>query len=173
MSRKPEAKAAAGIDPQAYRALMRQQAGAVTVIAVGKPGDRTGLTATAVCSVSDKPPTLLICVNRNASAHKRIAAEGAFSVNVLARDQEPLAMRFSGQTGHEGEARFDAGEWTTAATGAPILKRAIASLDCVLVEEHETSTHSIYIGRVRDGRVREDAEPLIYFRGAFCVVAKP
>ena len=171
MSGKSSEPASDSIEPQAYRTLMRQQAGAVTVIAVGRPGDRTGLTATAVCSVSDSPPTLLICVNRNASAHRKIAAEGAFSVNVLARDQEALALKFSGRAGLEGEARFEAAEWTTAATGAPVLKRAIASLDCELVEEHMTATHSIYLGRVRAGHAREDAEPLIYFRGAFCTVS--
>ena len=42
-------------------------------------GRRTGLTATAVCSLSDDPPSLLVCVNRNASAHPRFARNGALA----------------------------------------------------------------------------------------------
>ena len=68
---------------------MRHLAGAVTVIATGAPGHRFGLTATAVCSLSDEPPTLLVCVNRPASAHDVISRNGNFSVNLLADDQEP------------------------------------------------------------------------------------
>lgn len=156
------------MDSNAYRLLMRQQAGAVTIIAVGDAGNRTGLTATAVCSLTDSPPTLLVCVNRTASAHSPIRQTRTFSVNLLARDQVPLAMSFSGKVGLEGEARFSADEWMTLTTGAPVLKHALASIDCELADEHGFDTHSIFIGRVRDGRTRDGADPLIYFRGSFC-----
>lgn len=155
------------MDPQNYRTIMRHQAGAVTIIAVGDAGNRTGLTATAVCSLTDNPPTVLACVNRNASAHKPIKAARAFSINLLARDQMALAACFSGRVGLDGEARFAQHEWMTLATGAPVLRNALASLDCELTEEHEFMTHSIFIGRVKAGQHREHAEPLLYFRGAF------
>ncbi len=154
------------MDQTAFRNLMRQQAGAVTIITVGRTGNRTGLTATAMCSLTDSPPTILICVNKTASAHAPIKAMGAFAVNVLAKQQEDLARRFSTKK-LEGEARFDADDWETLATGAPILKGTIASLDCALVAEQDVETHSIFIGRVKAGRFREDVEPLLYFRGEF------
>lgn len=160
------------MDAQAYRAIMRNQAGAVTIIAVGDAGKRTGLTATAVCSLTDSPPTVLACVNRSASAHKPIQAMRAFSVNLLARDQEHLAMSFSGRVGLEGEERFSAAEWTTLSTGAPVLKNALASLDCELTDEHGFDTHSVFIGRVCDGRWRDNVEPLLYFQGSFWDVVK-
>jgi flavin reductase (DIM6/NTAB) family NADH-FMN oxidoreductase RutF len=155
------------MDSQAYRAIMRHQAGAVTIIAVGDAGNRTGLTATAVCSLTDTPPTLLACVNRTASAHRPIRATCAFSINLLARDQLDLAMRFSGKAGLEGEQRFSDDEWQTLTTGAPVLRNALASLDCELADEHGFDTHSIFIGRVKDGAFREHAQPLLYFRGDF------
>lgn len=159
------------MDQQKFRNLMRHQAGAVTIIAVGKAGARTGLTATAMCSLTDSPPTILVCVNRNASAHKPIQKAKCFGVNVLALEQQALAKRFSSKQ-LEGEARFDKDDWETLATGAPILKGTIASLDCELVAEHEVETHSIFIGRVKDGRFSEKHEPLLYFRGDFWNVDK-
>ena len=160
------------MDAQAYRAIMRNQAGAVTIIAVGDAGNRTGLTATAVCSLTDSPPTLLACVNRSASAHAPILTMRSFSINLLARDQHELAMAFSGRAGLEGEARFAPQEWITLATGAPVLKNALASLDCELTDEHGFDTHSVFIGRVRDGHTRENVEPLLYFQGSFWDLVK-
>ena len=146
---------------------MRHQAGAVTVIAVGQPGARTGLTATAVCSLSDDPPTILACVRRTASAHDVIHRLGVFSVNLLASDQQDVAEVFSGSLGVSGEGRFMGDKWTTLVTGAPVLRNALASLDCRLEEQHGFATHSIFIGSVLDGCVRNEAEPLLYFRGDY------
>ena len=154
------------MDAAKFKNLMRHQAGAVTIITVGQAGDRTGLTATAMCSLSDTPPTVLICVNRNASAHAPIRKCKCFAVNLLASDHFDLAKRFSTKL-VEGEARFDADAWDTLETGSPTLKGALATLDCQLADEHEFKTHSIFIGEVKDGRFREDVEPLLYFRGDF------
>ncbi len=153
------------MEPQDYRNLMRQQAGAVALIATGPHGGRTGLAATAVCSLTDTPPTLLVCVNQSASAHDVIAATGSFSVNLLCPSHQDLVALFSGQTELQGEARFDDSLWQTLQTGAPVLKDALASFDCEVVATNRVSTHAIYIGEVRDGRARDGADPLVYFRG--------
>ena len=146
---------------------MRHQAGAVTLISTGKHGNRTGLIATAVCSLTDSPPTLLICVNQSASAHKLIADTGSFCVNLLCPSHTDLVGVFTGKTGLAGEARFDDALWRTLVTGAPVLKDALASFDCEVVDTKKVSTHTIYIGEVRDGAAREAEEPLVYFRGGF------
>ncbi|WP_246812333.1 flavin reductase family protein [Microvirga sp.] len=70
---------------------MRPLAGGVTIIATEHEGRRTGLAATAVCSVSADPPTVLICINAGASAHEPIRESGRFSVNLLARGQDDIA----------------------------------------------------------------------------------
>ena len=162
------------MDQQTYRDIMRYHAGAVTIISVGVPGGRTGLTATAFCSLTDDPPTVVACINRNASAHDLIAQHQAFCVNVLASLQQDVAMRFAGRVGHEGEQRFDADAWTTLSTGAPVLQGALANLDCEVIETLDGKTHTIYLGRVKAGRINGDERPLIYFKGEFCdVKAKP
>jgi flavin reductase (DIM6/NTAB) family NADH-FMN oxidoreductase RutF len=156
------------MDAPRYRALMRHQAGAVTIIAAGHVGTRGGLTATAFSSLSDNPPTVLVCVQRRSGTHAVIVASKAFSVNILAHEQQDLAERFSGKSGVSGEQRFAAGGvWETLATGAPVLDGALASLDCELLDEHAFATHSIFIGRVVDGRFRSEGIPLLYFRNDY------
>lgn len=156
-----------GLEAEAFRAGMRHLAGAVTVIATGAPGERYGLTATAVCALSDDPATLLVCVNRSASAHDVISRNRSFSVNLLADDQEPVAARFAGRAGLKGEARFAGGDWQPLVTGAPTLVDAVARFDCEVTQEHVFASHTIFIGRVVAAAARDGAEPLIYLRGAF------
>lgn len=151
-----------------FKQAMRQCAGAVALVTVGREnGRRTGLTVTAVCSLSDDPPSLLVCVNRKASANPRIREDRHFGVSFLNQEQLPLALTFSGQNGVDGDDRFGFGNWSTGVTGAPILDDAIASFDCELCDEFDTRTHSIFIGHVRDVKVHCTASPLLYHRGAF------
>ncbi len=150
-----------------YRAIMRHQAGAVSVIACSSDGARAGLTATAVASLSDTPPTILACVNRSAGAHDVIVQASAFSVNLLSAAQQSVAERFAGKTGLSGEARFTGLPWRALQTGSPILADALASLDCEVIEHHTFQTHSIFIGLVLAGEFRADLKPLLYFRGDY------
>lgn len=156
------------MDSGDFRKAMRHCAGAVALVSVGREdGRRTGLTVTAVCSLSDDPPSLLVCVNRKASANPRIREDRCFGVSFLGEEQMPLALTFSGQKGFDGENRFGFGRWTTRVTGAPVLDDAIVSFDCELRQEFETKTHSVFVGDVRDVSMRCAESPLIYLRGAF------
>lgn len=83
---------------QAFRAAMRHLAGGVSVITTGSGAERNGLTATSVSSLSAEPPTLIVCINRQASAWPLIARHRAFGVNVLGSDQIEIGERFSGRT---------------------------------------------------------------------------
>lgn len=151
----------------AFRGAMRLVPGAVAIIATGEAGARSGMTATAVCSLSDSPPMLLVCVNASASSHPVIRARGHFAVNLLAEDQSAIAARFAGAGGVKGEDRFHLGDWTTLETGAPMLRDAMAGFDCDLVAEHVHATHSIFVGAVRGIATRADAPPLLYLAGDF------
>lgn len=156
------------VSSQSFKEAMRHCAGAIALVTVGhETGRRTGLTATAVCSLSDDPPSLLICVNRNASAHPRIRSERCFGVSFLGDQHTALALAFSGQKGIDGDDRFSFGNWTTAATGAPLLQDAVVAFDCELRQEWETRTHSVFVGDIRNANFRCEAQPLLYLRGTF------
>lgn len=156
------------VDAQSFKQAMRHCAGAVALVTVGRePGQRTGLTVTSACSLSDNPPSVLVCVNRNASAHTRIREERHFVINFLNEDHAMLALTFSGQKGVNGDDRFAFGRWTTGATGAPVLEDAVAAFDCVLTQELETRTHSVFIGEVQHVRAVTTVDPLIYLRSGF------
>lgn len=155
------------ISPEAFRIAMRKQVSTVSIIACGIVGSRSGLTATAACSLSDNPAMVSVCVNRSSQAHQAILETRCFSLNFLSAGQMRLANTFSGRTGLSGEARFGEGAWCNLSTGAPILERALANFDCSLQSEHEFPSHSIFAGVVRAARVDPDGSALLYAHGQY------
>lgn len=151
---------------------MRHLAGACVVIASGSNSERAGLTATAVCSITADPPQLLICVNRNVRAHEVIQRTGAFSINVLAQDQEFIAKRFAGMVeGVSGEERFAEAQWASGITGVPLLEEALVSFECRLEQVIAASTHDMFIGKVVGIRgLQEQDGPLVYFNSRFAAL---
>jgi len=158
------------IDPIDFRAAMREMAGAVSIIAAGCGSHRRGMTATAVCSLSAQPPALLVCVNKDTECHKAILEHGAFSVNVLGADAEPLANRFAGRDGSRGLERFAAGRWGALSTGAPVLHDAVSVFDCTLRQSFDGGTHSVFIGDVASVATQAGQAALVYRGGRFATV---
>lgn len=158
---------------QLFLAGMRKVAGAVSVITTaGNDGERRGLTATAVCSLSVEPPSLIVCVNRKTRVAQFVPDSGIFAVNVLSHEQESIARAFAGQTGLAGNDRFAVGEWEAGTTGAPIVRGALTAFECQLERIVEHTTHIILIGRVV-ATVLGGGRSLVYLDGAFSTVPPP
>jgi flavin reductase (DIM6/NTAB) family NADH-FMN oxidoreductase RutF len=142
---------------------MRHVPTGVTVVTSLKDGEPRGITVNAMTSVSLEPPSLLICINREARSYLFIATSRIFCVNVLAGDRRDLAEHFSGKV---RERQFAEIPYGTDATGAPVLPDAIAYFDCELAQEYQVGSHSILIGRVLSCNARAGS-PLGYFNGNF------
>ncbi|MGD0723254.1 MAG: flavin reductase family protein [Roseiarcus sp.] len=150
-----------------FRVAMRELAGAVTIVSCGRGARRAGFAATSVASLSLEPPTLIVCANRASSTWPMLRAATSFGLNVLSASHRDLAHRFAGRTGAEGSARYEAGEWTTLRTGAPVLADALAAFDCTVEEIVERHSHAIVIGRVEAVRRRGGGGALVYWRGDY------
>ncbi len=133
-----------------FRGAMRHLTGGVSIITAGQGKDISGMTVTSVSSLSVEPPSLIVSINRAASSWPLIARHGAFGVNILTADQLDIAERFTGKGGLKGADRFTGAEWTTRASGAPLLVGALAAVDCEVEEVIERHSHAIVIGRVLD-----------------------
>jgi flavin reductase (DIM6/NTAB) family NADH-FMN oxidoreductase RutF len=151
------------ISPASFRHAMRRVPTGVTVVTSLKDGEPRGITVSSFASISLDPPSLLVCVNREARSYLFISTSRIFCVNVLAGEQRRLAEHFSGKV---RERQFTEIEYEVAVTGAPVLRDAIAHFDCELVEEYHFGSHSILIGRVVSCSARAGS-PLGYFNGGF------
>ena len=150
------------VDGAIYRDAMSRFAGAVHVVATDGPAGRRGATVIAACSVSDDPPMVLVCINRENPRNEAFAGNGRFSLNTLSAEQQPVAAAFSGQTGLPPDERFSVGEWTTLSTGAPVLRGALAVFDCEIVDAKDLATHRVLFGKVTGIVVGDNLRPLIY-----------
>ncbi len=150
------------VDKQSYRDAMARLAAAVNIITTTGPGGTRGFTASAVCSVTDTPPTLLVCLNRNSDSNQALKDNGILCVNTLAAGHEDLSPVFAGMTGKEGEARFEHGTWTTLETGAAVLEGALASFDCRVTQTAEVGTHTVFFCEVEAVKTAP-AKGLLYF----------
>lgn len=156
------------IEATDFRDAMSMLTTAVNVVTTKGPSGMHGFTASAVCSVTDTPPTLLVCMNRMARSHKSFIENKILSVNVLGVQHEYISNTFASKLG--SKERFKQGSWTQLATGAPVLEDALVSFDCEIEQVQEVGTHSIFICRVvaiKQEKQDEQNESLAYFNRAY------
>ncbi|MGL5115475.1 MAG: flavin reductase family protein [Beijerinckiaceae bacterium] len=155
----------------AFREAMSRVAGAVHVIATNGSGGLSGATVTAVTSVTDNPPSLLVCLNQKSHTLAAIRANGAFSVQALSASQIGIARIFAGEGGVEGPARFrnEHGWLDIAAERQPLLPGALAIFRCRLAQLTPVGTHMIVIGAVEEALTSEAGNPqaLVYLRRGY------
>jgi len=153
-----------------FRSSMRLLAGGVTIVASAYQGNRSGLTATAVCSLALAPPRVLASINIQGDTYSLISRSRCMSVNLLSLEHERLARRFSTSRAMLSEDRFSAGEWCQRVTGAPVLADALAALDCRVIEMIPLDSHAILIGAVEDISFGPKRPPLIHFQSHYTSV---
>ncbi|MFC6388864.1 flavin reductase [Methylorubrum zatmanii] len=160
----------ADVSAAAYREAMAQLASAVHLVTTDGPGGRAGLTASSVCSVSDAPPTLLVCLNRASSAYPAFLRNGVLCINTLSAGHEGLAADFAGRV-PPGE-RFTGEGWGQLETGAPVLSEALIAFDCRIVDRHAVGTHDVLICAVAALAEARGADRLLYANRRYHVLPR-
>jgi len=145
-----------------FRDAMGRFASGVTVITTHDDGVDFGAAASAVSSLSDEPPMILICLNVTSTTAQAIQRSGVFAVNVLSEDSAPIAQRFASK----GDDKFKSVPFERGHAGEPLLSGSIAQFEVDVEETVRGGTHLVFLGRVR--KVTSlPGNPLAYFRGSF------
>jgi len=155
-----------------FREAMSLLSAAVNVITTDGPGGRYGLTASAVCSVTDSPPTVLACINQKSSAHPALMQNQVACVNILPGDLEDLAREFAGMTRVPHDERFEKNGWEEGQLGLPILREALASLEGRIVDVKLVGSHTVLFIQVDALKTRVDGDALAYFGRSFHRVSR-
>src|SRR6202051_2626574 len=155
------------IESPAFREAMSRLGAAVHVVTTAGAAGKSGFTATAVCSVSDQPAMLLVCLNRRSNSAPLLAQNGVFCVNTLGAGEENLADLFAGRSGVHLDERFAQGEWVTLKTGAPVLASAVVAFDCRTGEIKAVASHNVVFGAVEAVRLGPSGPALVYHDRAY------
>lgn len=159
------------IDKQTFRDAMACLGAAVNIITTDGPAGQAGFTASAVCSVTDSPPTLLVCLNRSASVWPVFNDNRTLCVNTLSAGQESLSNLFGGKTPMAD--RFAAAGWQTGATGCPRLDEALASFDCRISQVVSVGTHDILFCEIVAITRHPVPQGLVWFGRGYHALMRP
>lgn len=133
---------------QTIHSVLRQLTYGLYVVGVcGRPEEANAFVASWVTQCSFDPPLLLAAVSRDSYSHDLLQQGRVFSVNLLARDQDEIA-RLLVKPSHRVGDKLGKVDYYQEVTGAPILRDALAFLECKLISSSSPGDHLVAIGEV-------------------------
>lgn len=153
---------------QSFRDAMSSCAAGVHVITTDGSAGRYGITMTAVSAVTDEPPTVMLCINRQAAIIPILLQNRDLCINALADNQQDIAEHFAGMTDLSPEERFEYHIWHRGQSGQLEVDGALAHLHGSIVAQHEIGTHYVFYVQLNEIRTTDGTSPaLLYFRRQF------
>lgn len=149
--------------PLAMRQVLSYYPTGVAIVTSRDGGRPIGFVVGTFTSISLEPPLVGFFVSTTSSSFPLMCAAGVFCCNVLSSDHGALSSTFSSKT----TDRFAGVEWREGVTTSPILREAVAWLDCRLYDTHPVGDHHLVVGEVVDLRAARDVTPLVFHRGTY------
>ncbi len=156
----------AEFDSGHFRTIMGHFPTGVTVVTGMNGVAPVGFTIGSFTSVSLDPPLVGFLPQAGSATMDAIEVSGSFCVNVLSDAQSDLCWKFA-KSGTD-DTRFTDVDWHAAPSGAPILDRAVAWIDCTVEKTYTMGDHLFVLGRVSALDADDDGEPptpLLFFKG--------
>lgn len=159
------------IQPDLYKAVMRNHAASVVVISPRVCDEPQFMTATAFTPVSLDPPLVLFCVHKTNDTHRLLHLDSYVGLSLLSDDQEELSRRFSSK----GADRYAVGdvELLFGPRETSVLAGSCAVMEVRVSEKHNAGDHSIFVGEVVWATVEAGSVkfPLVYHSGRYAAIA--
>ena len=156
--------AAPSFDALEFRAALGTFATGVTIVSARRPdGTLIGLTANSFNSVSLDPPLVLWSLSLRSASLAAFRNGTHYAINVLAADQQALALRFAAPVGE----RWQGTAWHPGVAGAPLIDGALAHFECFNRSRYDEGDHVIFVGEVEHCDRRPGATPLLFHGGRF------
>lgn len=154
------------VDIGTFRAIMGSlPTGVCVVSAIDKEDEPRGLTCNAVCSVSQEPPLVLVCVDLLKESLHALRDSGGFVVNVLREDRSRVSQLFASPSA----SKFDGVFWEASEVlKLPMLTTdALAYAECRIVADLQVGDHAILVGMIVGGEPPLGGRPLMYWRRGY------
>lgn len=137
-----------GPDTTRCLGLYAKLAGGVAVVtALDAHGGPTGMTVSALTSLSAQPPLLLACLRGGSRTLAALRWRGAFAVSLLAEHQRAVAERFADPA--LPPAARCTGVPLRQVLGLPVLDEAVGWTVCLVEDVRRYGDHHTVVGRLR------------------------
>jgi flavin reductase (DIM6/NTAB) family NADH-FMN oxidoreductase RutF len=151
------------ISSDQFRQVMGNFATGITVVTTrDRNGEARGLTVNSFTSVSLNPVLVLVCFDNNLSSLQAFRDSMRFGISMLGENQEEISRVFAKKDSERPESLYFEGN-----LGIPLLKNAIAVMECETVAMYPGGDHQIFLGEVKNAEVLHPHKPLLYFRGKY------
>jgi flavin reductase (DIM6/NTAB) family NADH-FMN oxidoreductase RutF len=151
------------VNADQFRQVMGNFATGITVVTTrDKEGKPYGLTVNSFTSVSLNPVLVLVCLDLRLSGLQAFRDSRHFGVSILSEHQEDISRIFA-----KKDAERPAEILMEGKLGMPLLKNALAIMECQTVKIYEGGDHLIFLGEVDNAEVIQPDHPLLYFRGKY------
>jgi 3-hydroxy-9,10-secoandrosta-1,3,5(10)-triene-9,17-dione monooxygenase reductase component len=150
-------------DPATMRTVLGHFATGITIVTALDGETPVGMACNSFTSVSLEPPLVLFCAAKSSTTWPRIQAVGKWAANILGEDDEEVCRLFA----QKDADRFAHMTFRPGVSGAPILDRTLAFVDCVTEAEHDSGDHVIVVGRVLELGYQSEGKPLLFYRGGY------
>lgn len=150
-----------------FREAMRRLPAPTCVVSTIEEREFHGATVSAMCSLSLRPPLILVCLNEGSRLLERVRRTRAFTVTILSSQQAEMAEYFA----RPGRPLGLPAGWQLDDKGVPNLNGATGWLSCNLYAEAPGGDHGVLMGLVLDCSTSA-ALPAIYFDREFCEPTK-
>jgi flavin reductase (DIM6/NTAB) family NADH-FMN oxidoreductase RutF len=152
-----------GLDQARFREVLGHFATGVTIVTADEKGVPVGFSCQSFSALSLDPPMVILAPAKSSTSWPRIAAAGAFCVNILSDSQEAVCRAFA----ISGGEKFNGVPWTPGpATGAPVIDGSLAVIECTLGQIYEGGDHELVTGHVVAMDVGQGS-PLLFYRSGF------
>lgn len=133
----------------------------VYVISAWDNGRPTGCTANSAMQITSDPATIAVSINHNNYTNKCIAESGRFAISVLSEESDPSIIGTFGFQSGEKVNKFDSVAYEIKGY-MPVVKDACAFITCEVIDKMETSTHTVFLGKVLDADQMSAQEAMTY-----------
>lgn len=155
--------ASSNIDPMALRNALGSFATGITVVtALGKDGQRVGMTANSFNSVSLSPALVLWSIDKASNCFDDFIQAEHYAIHILSANQQSISDQFA----KSGGDKFAGLECTENHAGVPLLPKCSAYFECSIAHQYDGGDHIILVGSVANF-VDSGTEPLIFYRGDY------
>lgn len=115
--------------------------------------------------VSNNPPRLILSVSKKSLSSQNILENGELSLNLMS-DKYKTNSIACGFCSGRAENKIHKNKFTVdQLNGVNVIKEAVISISCSVVEKHESGDHNVFLVQVSDIISREKDGVLLAFNG--------
>lgn len=151
---------AGAVNSQAYKEALGKLPTGISIITTHYKDQLFGFTASSLTSLSLSPPLILFCLSKNAGSFEAFKRNDKFAISILAENQADISKHFASV---KFEKFANISYQIGAYSNSPLIRGAICWIECDQIQEYEGGDHIIFIGEVKETKINNQLNPLLYF----------